>query len=411
MLEGLDRIDWDRLAHAYGPAGDVPGWIRSLASADAEARGAALDSLRATICHQGSRYRASAPAVPFLFEILEAPGAPGKAGLIRLLEGLAVGYPEWHVPLGFDPAGSFAEADELGGPEDLDRIRSADPDEDEDDEPPRQALWRKDAYEAVLARLGAFRDLTRDADPQVRIAAVKALAWFPSAAPESARLVGGIARGRPAADELAGAILCLGILGRSLGDESDVPWLSGELAPDRPPPVRSAAAISLAAILGPSAPPGCLGVLLDAIQDPQQIEAEAAMSWHWLGPVAHACAAILLINPPADGPTLSALCRAAERVREPMAGAEVFRALLAAVIPDPSALGTDPRTGFRRFDPPASTPEQRRALLAIGRAPVWDAEPYSYGCLMDVGLEYGLPWHPAPYRELLEEIRRSAPGG
>ena len=74
MLEGLERIDWERLTHAYGPAGEVPGWIRELTSDDAAVRKRAFDVLEGSICHQGSRYRASAPAVPFLFELLTHPG-------------------------------------------------------------------------------------------------------------------------------------------------------------------------------------------------------------------------------------------------------------------------------------------------------------------------------------------------
>ena len=61
MLEGLERIDWERLTHAYGPAGEVPGWIRELTSDDAAVRKRAFDVLEGSICHQGSRYRASAP--------------------------------------------------------------------------------------------------------------------------------------------------------------------------------------------------------------------------------------------------------------------------------------------------------------------------------------------------------------
>jgi hypothetical protein len=38
MLENLDQVDWDRLTHAYGPAGEVPGWIRELTSDHAAVR-------------------------------------------------------------------------------------------------------------------------------------------------------------------------------------------------------------------------------------------------------------------------------------------------------------------------------------------------------------------------------------
>ena len=105
------------------------------------------------------------------------------------------------------------------------------------------------------------------------------------------------------------------------------------------------------------------------------------------------------------------MCRAAELVSNPWSGAEVNNTLLGLVFPDPSTLGTDPRTEFRRVTPEELTPEQRRAIYAIGRAPVWQTEPYHYGGLMDVGLEYGLPWQPDKYRALLEEVRRAESSG
>ncbi|WP_165252379.1 HEAT repeat domain-containing protein [Paludisphaera soli] len=409
MLEGLDRIDWGRLTHAYGRADEVPGWIRALGSDDAQARERAFGLLRANICHQGSRYRASAPAVPFLFELLEAPSARDRVELIRLLVGLAIGYPEWHVPLGFDPAAAFVEAEGLGGPEELARIRAAEPDQDEDEEPELQDLWKRDAYEAVLGRVGAFQRLTRDDDPKVRMEAVKALAWFPEAASDSAGFVREAVLSRPDGAERANAILGLGILDRYLGDASDVPLLVAETSPDRPSPVRTNAAVSLAVLLGKSAPAECLDVLLGAIQDPERTVAEG-VSWHWLGPLAQAGAAVQLIEPPPSGPILAALCRAAEQVHEPMAGAEVFQTLLSVVIPDPSRIGKDPRTGFRRLDPAQLTDEQRQALFAIGRGPVWDKQPFFYGQLMDVGLEYGLPWDPAKFRALLAAIQDDPSG-
>src|SRR5262245_13745717 len=71
MLEGLSAIDWDRLTHAYGPAGDVPDMIRHLGSADPEESLRAVDGLYATRCHQSCTvYEATAAAVPFLLELL-----------------------------------------------------------------------------------------------------------------------------------------------------------------------------------------------------------------------------------------------------------------------------------------------------------------------------------------------------
>src|SRR6516162_19752 len=121
MLERLDRVDWASLTHAYGPASDTLDHIRQLASSRASQRKAARGALYSTIFHQGTRYAATAPAVPFLFELLDDPGTPERGEIIRLLVHLAVGYPERFLPLGIDPAAEFKDADtvapEEAGPE------------------------------------------------------------------------------------------------------------------------------------------------------------------------------------------------------------------------------------------------------------------------------------------------------
>jgi hypothetical protein len=67
MLEGLDEIDWAALSHAYGPATDVPEWLRSLRSPDPEVREWVREDWN--IVHQGTGYAATAPAVPFLADL------------------------------------------------------------------------------------------------------------------------------------------------------------------------------------------------------------------------------------------------------------------------------------------------------------------------------------------------------
>lgn len=70
MQEDLDAIPWGRLQHALGTAEDVPGYLRDLAFGDDAARRHALDMLYNCICHQGSVDEATAPAVPFLVEMV-----------------------------------------------------------------------------------------------------------------------------------------------------------------------------------------------------------------------------------------------------------------------------------------------------------------------------------------------------
>ncbi|MFD5619646.1 hypothetical protein [Streptomyces yangpuensis] len=96
----LDQIQWHDLTHAHGPAEDVPELIRALYGDDADTVGEAIDELYGTIHHQGTVYRASAPAVPFLAHAaLHVPGRRGE--LLMLLAVLAdhdpqdTGSPHW----------------------------------------------------------------------------------------------------------------------------------------------------------------------------------------------------------------------------------------------------------------------------------------------------------------------------
>ncbi|MEU6276315.1 hypothetical protein ABZ871_28475 [Streptomyces populi] len=96
----LDDVRWSDLTHAYGPAEDVPELIRALYEDDEEAADEAVHELYGNIHHQGTIYRASAPAVPFLAHaVLHAPGK--REDLLMLLAVLAdhspgfTGSPHW----------------------------------------------------------------------------------------------------------------------------------------------------------------------------------------------------------------------------------------------------------------------------------------------------------------------------
>jgi hypothetical protein len=196
MLDGLERIDWSRLEHAYGSAADVPDQIRALTSADPNQRDRALGELYSNIFHQGTRYEASAYAVPFLLELVRNPERPDR-DLLGLLTALAIGYDEAWLPDGF-PVAQLREAAQ-GGEEVL---RSAPP-LAHGDEPAERRLRYWDSldpeaearayayielatYDAVRAGVPAFVDILAqpDASPGDRTGAVYALAWFP----EEARL-------------------------------------------------------------------------------------------------------------------------------------------------------------------------------------------------------------------------------
>ncbi len=58
--------EWDRLAHAYGNASDVPALLDALVP-DPEA--AVWGELYSRVCHQGTIYSASYPVLPFLLRV------------------------------------------------------------------------------------------------------------------------------------------------------------------------------------------------------------------------------------------------------------------------------------------------------------------------------------------------------
>jgi hypothetical protein len=86
MLEKLDKIDWSKLHHAYGPATDVPGQLRALALGDEQQRKRALYELHGNIWHQHTVYEATSFAVPFLVELVQNGIAEEDVlGLIALI--------------------------------------------------------------------------------------------------------------------------------------------------------------------------------------------------------------------------------------------------------------------------------------------------------------------------------------
>lgn len=91
MLDGLDKVNWGSLKHAYGAATDVPDMIRRLASSDDAVRDGALHDAYGNIFHQGTRYTATPKAIPFLIELAARPGA-GAREMLDLIAHCVAGY-------------------------------------------------------------------------------------------------------------------------------------------------------------------------------------------------------------------------------------------------------------------------------------------------------------------------------
>ncbi|WNI22448.1 HEAT repeat domain-containing protein [Streptomyces sp. ITFR-16] len=146
MFAGIDEVDWASMEHAYGPADDVPGLLRGLASADPAEREGALDGMYGAVHHQGDVYACTLACIPFLLELVVDPAVPDRGGIVELLTSI--------------------------GGIDLDEDDEEEIDEDEAEGAANYAM----AAAAVSAGAGVFFALLADEDPGVRVSAPLALA-------------------------------------------------------------------------------------------------------------------------------------------------------------------------------------------------------------------------------------------
>ncbi|MFI5569205.1 HEAT repeat domain-containing protein [Streptomyces sp. NPDC051740] len=85
MINDVDSVDWSSMRHAYGPAVDVPVWLRAMASPDSEVRERAFGDFYSAAHHQGDVYVCTVASLPFLFALADDPATPDRASVIGLL--------------------------------------------------------------------------------------------------------------------------------------------------------------------------------------------------------------------------------------------------------------------------------------------------------------------------------------
>ncbi|NUT20939.1 MAG: HEAT repeat domain-containing protein [Hamadaea sp.] len=264
MTTANDPIPWHRLHHAYGTADDVPGLLGDLRSDDVEVRGRAHYQLRGNVYHQGTRWEASAYAVPLLVELADSTRTPDRPLVVDLLRLVGVGdLDDRYLPFagfpGFDdklrrrisellPAFYDGEIDDSG--DDFDVMNLAD------------QVWAADAYAAFTPNGEVFRRWLADADPEVAARAAELLTWVPPTSSLLDDLVavpdGGVVR--------ASANLALGHM--SGHDDVVLPRLSAQLT-DASPMIRWTAAIAVARRTRPAVPSHVRRMLTDE-RDPRK---------------------------------------------------------------------------------------------------------------------------------------------
>jgi hypothetical protein len=203
LVQRLDQIDWGALTHAYGSAADVPSHLRALTSPDPSMRERAYDQLSAAVCHQGSRYEASAHVATFLIQLVADAGAPDRHTALELLAALAIGYDRWWLP-GSYPVAEVRRAaarkatltvEELereleewvqaAPTASVRRCREVDAVLQDVAENRDGQRWGLEAYDAVRRGVAVYRDALGSSDRQVRLWAAYLLGWFPEERPVS----------------------------------------------------------------------------------------------------------------------------------------------------------------------------------------------------------------------------------
>ncbi|MFI6236981.1 hypothetical protein ACIBD9_25755 [Micromonospora sp. NPDC050784] len=399
MLDGLDDIDWARLGHAYGAADDVPDQLRALLSPDPAIRDEALGDLYTNVFHQGSRFEASAYAVPFLLELLADPATPDPAAMLALLSALAVGYDEGFLPEGF-PVAEYRRAAE-GGRE---LLAAKPPPWTGTDESKKEyveytyveslsaaeqgRLWayvELATYDAVRAGVPVFRTLLTHADPGVRTVAAYALAWFPEEADGSVSALAGAidAAQEPGVESTPGELATMLVASGLLGAAPDVRWLA-----DPRPVLRWAAAIGRVRVLGAAVNPATVEELLSWASAPPDDASTGPAEGEWVPFLdgdrgGYAGLALRQLGPQHEDRAFDALLD-----RLPTVSGErsltVLGVALRLAFPDgPAAAGT-PAAVLR--------PRQRRLAEVLGRSTEpWLIDGQEFGNVAMLVGEYGLP--------------------
>lgn len=175
--------DWAGLYHAYGRAVDVPGHLATLSGPDLTVRRAAGSALVGSLCHQGTRWPASAHVVTPLVALVDTPSTPDRDTVLHVLLAVALGNLR-DDELPFEPARAFAEADRvcLADEDAVLRVLFQEEDLDIDsvaDVADAVALrWAAEAYRAAERHTASFLRWLHDPDPAVVTLAAALLVWF-----------------------------------------------------------------------------------------------------------------------------------------------------------------------------------------------------------------------------------------
>jgi hypothetical protein len=111
LRQAIDNIEWDKLGHAYGGAGNTPAALEQLASDNEEERNEAHDFLFYSAYHQGTVYSATVEIVPILTRMVATEGFPERHQLLYALHLMYNGTSYHDVHRGFTLMGDTTTQD------------------------------------------------------------------------------------------------------------------------------------------------------------------------------------------------------------------------------------------------------------------------------------------------------------
>lgn len=235
-FDGVDLVAWESMHHAYGKAGDVPGVLRDLISADAEKRELAVEHLWHSVHHQGDIYDSTVAAIPFLVTASAWPDFPERADVLTLLAGIGA-------------AGLEVGADDLEAGD----AASAEAGENEDAAGEDWAHLAVRAHAAVLDGVPGYLDGLAAQDAEVRGCAAGVLAIC---AEQRALILPALREAAAGERDPVTQIALIDACARSSSpmptrvsspaDEPTTQWLLGLFANARAPHVRLAAMVQIA---------------------------------------------------------------------------------------------------------------------------------------------------------------------
>ena len=169
MLEGLDRVPWAKLEHAYGKAADVPDLLRKLLDPNPAVRSDTISTLYGNVFHQGTRYPATPYVVPFLIELCASPETPARGDLLDYWKSLITGY------FSVQERPLWGDGEKIHWGDQIQEVSG--------DDPYSEALHQ--IYRESLKGLDLLLNLLDDGDPSLRATSSGVLACLPTVADRS----------------------------------------------------------------------------------------------------------------------------------------------------------------------------------------------------------------------------------